>query len=413
MPPAVTISLVYLLAAAIGLAAAAVIWPRRTAPGGTPLALLLLAAAFWAVCDAIELHVPTVEGKRLVSQFQYIGVIAAAPCFFHAARALSGRTARLTPSLLGAVWAVPLASLVFAWTNPWHRWLWTGILLPLGDLPFATYQYDWWFWVLTVQNYLLMIAATALLLGAIRRVRRPFRTSMTAVLVAMILPWIGNAAYNLKLGPWPGLNWLTLSLGVSGSLLVWVVLREGLLDLLPRAREALLDRMTDGVLVLDHQGRVLIANDAARTLALNETTLARALGLSSLRDAPEQGRTEAQIDSGSDIGTPPRWLDVRIDPVRDRWGALAGRLVVARDVTFQKALEDEREHLIDELRDALRKVVQLEGLLPICANCRKVRDDGGFWEHVEEYFSSRAPVEFTHAICPECQAELYPSIMKE
>lgn len=78
MDPVVTFSLVYLLAATIGLAAVAVIWPRRTAPGGTPLAMLLLAAAFWAVCDAIELHVPTVGGKRLVSQVQYIGVIATA-----------------------------------------------------------------------------------------------------------------------------------------------------------------------------------------------------------------------------------------------------------------------------------------------------------------------------------------------
>lgn len=77
---------------------------------------------------------------------------------------------------------------------------------------------------------------------------------MAAVLMAVLLPWIGNAAYNAKLGPWPGLNWLTLSLGVSGCLLVWVVRREGLLDLLPMAREALLERMTDSVVVLDWDG---------------------------------------------------------------------------------------------------------------------------------------------------------------
>ena len=409
MPPAITFSLVYLLAATIGLAAAAVIWPRRTAPGATPLALMLLAAAFWAVCDAIELHVPGVEGKRLVSQFQYIGVIAAAPCFYHAAMALSGRSARLTMPVWFAVWAVPLASLAVAWTNPWHYWLWTDILPPTGDLPFATYEYGWWFWVLTAQNYLLLVAATILLLSAIRRVRRPFRAGITAVLVSVILPWIGNAAYNAKVGPWPGLNWLTLSLAISGSLLVWVVLREGLLDLLPWAREALLEKMTDGVLVLDHDGCVMMTNDAARSLGLTGAVLARALGLVSLRYAPEQRRTEVSIEGG----TAGYWLDVRIDPIRDRWGALAGRLVVARDVTAQKALEDEREHLIDELRDALRKVVQLEGLLPICASCRKVRDDGGYWESVEEYFGSRTPVEFTHGICPECQTELYPSIVQE
>jgi PAS domain-containing protein len=256
--------------------------------------------------------------------------------------------------------------------------------------------------VLTAQVYVLMAVATILLGDAIRRVRRPFRTGMTAVLIAAVLPWIGNAAYNAKIGPWPGLNWLTLSLGVSGSLLVWVVLREGLLDLLPRAREALLDKMTDGVLVLDRDGRVIIANEAARTLELDGSSLATVLGLATLRHAPERWSTEAQVGTGEGR----RWLDVRINPVRDRWGALAGRLVVARDVTFQKALEDQREHLIDELQDALKKVIQLEGLLPICASCRKVRDDGAYRGHVEEYFGSRAPAEFTHAICPECEQRL-------
>lgn len=409
MSPALTFSLVYLLAAAIALAAAAVIWPRREAPGGAPLAVMLFAAAFWAVCDAVELHVPAVEGKRLVSQFQYIGVIAVAPGFFHAAMELSGLGTRLTPRLLWLVWAVPVASLVLAWTNPWHRWLWADILPPSGGSPFATYLYGWWFWVLTAQNYVLMVAATVVLLGAMRRVGRHFRPGMAVLLVAVVLPWIGNAAYNAKLGPWPGLNWLTLSLGVSGSLLVWVVLREGLLDLLPQAREALIERMTDGVLVLDREGRVMFANDAAQTrLGLDADVLAGALGVASLHEVPEHWHGEAQVEHGS----LRRWLDVRIGPVRDRWGVLAGRLIVARDVTFQKELEDERERLIDELQDALRKVTQLEGLLPICASCRKVRDDGGYWGHVEEYFGSRAPVEFTHAICPDCIEKLYPSIMK-
>lgn len=58
-------------------------------------------------------------------------------------------------------------------------------------------------------------------------------------------------------------------------------------------------------------------------------------------------------------------------------------------------------------------MVTLEGLLPICASCLKVRDDGGYWRNVEDYFSSRAPVEFTHGICPECSERLYPAILKQ
>jgi PAS domain-containing protein len=401
---AVGFSLIYLLAAAIALAAVAVIWPRRQAPGGSALASMLAAAAFWAVCDAIELHLPTVDGKRLISQLQYLGVVAAAPCFFHAAMQLGGHGARMTTAMLLAVWGIPVASLFIAFTSQWHQLLWTAILPPSGDLPFATYQYGWWFWVLTAQHYLLMIAATVVLLQAIGRVRRQFRVGMIFVLVSVLLPWIGNAAYNLKLGPWPGLNWLTLSLGISGSLLVWVVLREGLLDLLPRAREALIDRMTDAVLVLDLQGRILMANPSARDLAIDGPELAGALGLPSLAAAPVEWRGEAHVDTRG----ASRWLDVRIDPVRDRWGSVSGRLIVARDITVQKDLEDELERVIGELEATLTKVTQLEGLLPICANCHKVRDDGGQWGNVETFLERRAAVEFTHGICPDCATTLYP-----
>jgi PAS domain-containing protein len=401
---AVGFSLVYLLAAAVALGAAAVIWPRRHAPGGTALSGMLGAAAFWAVCDAIELHLPTVEGKRFISQLQYIGVVSAAPLFVHAAVQLAGHGARMTARVLVLVWGVPVVSLLMAWTSQWHGLLWTAILLPQGDLPFATYQYGWWFWVLMAQHYLLMVAATTVLLQAIRRVRQ-FRVGMAAVLVSVLLPWVGNAAYNLKLGPWPGLNWLTLSLGISGSILVWVVLREGLLDLLPRAREALVDRMTDAVVVLDLKGRILLANQSARDLEINGHGLARALGLESLGAAPIEWHGEVHIDPG---GT-SRWLDVRIDPLRDRWGAVSGRLIVGRDVTIQKDLEHELERVIGELHQTLAKVTQLEGLLPICAHCHKVRDDRGDWGTVESFLERRAPVEFTHGICPDCATALYRS----
>ncbi|MBI2187663.1 MAG: hypothetical protein HYU37_11195 [Acidobacteria bacterium] len=406
MGVALGVSLVYLMGATTSLVAAATIRRRRTASGATPLALMLAAAALWALGDAVELHVPSAAGKQLVSQIQYIGIVAAAPLFFHGAMELAGRAVPLTPRVLALVWGVPLLSLVAAWTNSWHRWLWTEIVPPSGELPFAVYYYGWWFWVLTAQHYLLMLVATVVLLRGMKRVRRQFRVGMTAVLVAVIIPWVGNAAYNFKLGPWPGLNYLTLSLSVSGTLFAWAVLREGLLDVLPRAREALLERLADGVIVFDQEGGVLFANETARKmLPLDPAPLARTLGLPSLEGLPEQWRAEVSIDSASG----QRWLDVGIEPVRDRWGAFAGRVVVARDVTVQKVFEDEREQLITELQEALKQVTQLEGLLPMCAHCRNVRDDRGYWSRLDEFLSSRASVEFTHAICPDCARRLYPS----
>ena len=67
----------------------------------------------------------------------------------------------------------------------------------------------------------------------------------------------------------------------------------------------------------------------------------------------------------------------------------------------------EKENLITELEDAAMKIRTLSGFLPICSNCKKIRDDSGYWEQVEEYIRSHSLAEFTHSICPECARNLY------
>ena len=65
----------------------------------------------------------------------------------------------------------------------------------------------------------------------------------------------------------------------------------------------------------------------------------------------------------------------------------------------------------EELEQRLREIKTLRGLIPICASCKKVRDDSGYWESIESYVSERSAAEFSHSVCPDCAAELYPSFM--
>lgn len=80
------------------------------------------------------------------------------------------------------------------------------------------------------------------------------------------------------------------------------------------------------------------------------------------------------------------------------------------DITFQKQAEAEREKLIRELQDALANVRTLSGLLPICSACKKIRNDTGYWEHIEEYIAKHSGADFSHGICPECATRLYPQL---
>lgn len=83
---------------------------------------------------------------------------------------------------------------------------------------------------------------------------------------------------------------------------------------------------------------------------------------------------------------------------------------------FSELLTAEHDKLLLEkkhLEEALKNIKILKGLLPMCANCKKIRDDQGYWQQVEVYLSQRAEVEFSHGICPDCKAKLYPEIYGE
>jgi PAS domain S-box-containing protein len=91
-------------------------------------------------------------------------------------------------------------------------------------------------------------------------------------------------------------------------------------------------------------------------------------------------------------------------------GKPCGRVWSFRDVTERKLAETERERLIGELRQTLAEVKTLGGLLPICAGCKKIRDDTGYWNQVEVYIQRHTDAKFSHGMCPECIKAYYPEL---
>jgi len=99
--------------------------------------------------------------------------------------------------------------------------------------------------------------------------------------------------------------------------------------------------------------------------------------------------------------------------IRDREGRLLGVSSIARDITERKKIEGERTDLIAHLNETLSKVKTLTGLLPICASCKKIRDDQGYWQKLETYVLQHSGAEFSHSICPDCMKQLYPQFTSD
>jgi len=88
----------------------------------------------------------------------------------------------------------------------------------------------------------------------------------------------------------------------------------------------------------------------------------------------------------------------------------AEKTLLEREIRERQKAEAEKEELIGKLRTALDEVKTLSGMIPICSNCHKIRDDKGFWDRLENYISKRSGAEFSHGICPDCMKDLYPDI---
>ena len=84
--------------------------------------------------------------------------------------------------------------------------------------------------------------------------------------------------------------------------------------------------------------------------------------------------------------------------------------IIIEIALYRGRMEADRERLLHTLLDTLEEVRLLSGLLPICANCKKIRDDKGYWLQIEEYISSHSQARFTHSICPDCVQKFYKDI---
>jgi PAS domain S-box-containing protein len=98
-------------------------------------------------------------------------------------------------------------------------------------------------------------------------------------------------------------------------------------------------------------------------------------------------------------------VSVTISPIKNSLGEVIGASSIARDIRRLKRAEEEHRRLNRQLFAATHEVQTLSGMLPICASCKRIRDDHGYWEQVETYLSKRSEIIFSHSLCPECAVE--------
>ncbi len=341
------------------LALAAYAWSRRERSGAAALFILLLGVAVWCLGYAAELSSGSLWAKVLWAKAQYLGIVAVPLAWLTFVVQYTGAARWFSPRTVAWLTVVPVATLLLAWTNELHRLVWVQIELAEQGrgLIASRLDYGWGFWVHTVYSYAMLALGCLILIQALIRAPRFYASRVSLLLLSAMLPWVGNVLHlagllSVPLDPTP------LGFAVSGVLLLLALLRIRFRNVSPVPRDTVVESMTDGLLVLDDQDRVMDVNPAAeRMLGRTAPEMVGHELADALPDHPSlvQCYREARsldVPPSQQAGAQPevicpgygedaeRRCTMSLAPLSLPGGRAVGHLVLLRDVTLRTRTEE-------------------------------------------------------------------------
>jgi PAS domain S-box-containing protein len=335
-------------------------WRRRSDPASPPFVLLTLLVAIWNLSNALEISSADVSTAFFWVRVEYIGIIGVPVAWLLMMFAFAERRNPLTRIWLASVLIVPLITTVVIWSPSAQPLFWRSFEIESID-PFTIISVERgsWFWVHTAYSYLLLLSGTLILLRSLRNTTGLYRDQSLALLIGVGAPWLMNIIYLLGLIPraFPdptGLAFVITTLSFS-----WAMRGAGLFELGPIAYREVFQQMSDGVLVLDSQNRIVDLNSAA-VAAMNRPiqVLVGKPIREALADWPDLVERysdlvvmDRSIHAEISFRTDDDMLvyDVQVTLLRGKRGMLTGRMLVWRDITEIKQamvrIEDQNKQL--------------------------------------------------------------------
>ncbi|MGF1505664.1 MAG: histidine kinase N-terminal 7TM domain-containing protein, partial [Anaerolineae bacterium] len=338
-------ALIFLFAGLSLLMAAAVIWQRRRpGTGVTTLLVMLFAIAYWSFNNFVEISVTSFSAKMIVTMALYAGIVVVPTGWLIFILQYTGRESWLTRRNLSLLAFMPIVTMVVVATNPLHNVFWTDMSLTTIDgLAVLSTEFGPAFWVHAVYSYLLLAIGAVLLIQTMLRSPQVYRGQAVWLLVGTFTPWVSNAFYIFDISPLPAyLDPTPLAFSITGITFAWNIYRFRLMDIVPIAKDIIIDNLVDPVIVLDTDNNIVQAN--ATALELLDASANDATGKPVQEVITDQEELMARfrhVEQAHDVVTmtfhgESYIFDLNIIPLRTRQGDLTGRVIMLHDITALK-----------------------------------------------------------------------------
>ncbi len=346
-----TLQVLLLIAAALTTTAIAIYaWRRRAVPGALTLSLLMVATSVWTFTYALQLLSFDFAIHIFWNNIKYLGIMAVPPVSLAFALQYSGRQKWLTRKRLILLAIEPVVSFVVACTAVWHTQYRYNIIITEQDgLAIPKASYGLWYWVHSSSAYLYLLATFILLWQMYRRSPKLYRRQVLTMLIGVAFPWVFNIIDLFRLNPLGYIDPTPFGLVITGLAMTWGVFRYQVLDIMPVARETVIQNMSDAVLVLDTQNRIIDLNPMACSII--GQTASEAVGQPAAQVLPSTWlpmaqryatltNTQDEIVLQNESGV-AQHFDLRISPLFDNQQRLTGRIILLHDITRLKQTEEQ------------------------------------------------------------------------
>lgn len=338
------------------------IWSRRPANGILPFVTMVVGLLIWTIGSTSELSVTDPSFKRVFIHVSYLGISIIPPTWLLFCLAYTGSYKWVTKRKLYLFLIEPVLLQIAMLTNPSHKWFWADIQFveSYGIIIRETVPGNL-FWLHAGYSYLLLAMGCVVLIRTMFRSPQLYRGQMTLLLIAAFTPWVANVVFLLGLSPLPDFVDLTpLAFVITVLALGWSMYRFRLLDLIPIARDLIVENMEDAILVLDSSRRIVDANGSA--LHILARTLEEVMGQRIPEVLPNQqalvdeldvkGQIETEIQIPSNDQT--HYYKLRVRTLYNRQHEVSGYIVSLTDVTSLKEVNKELEIANEKAREATR-----------------------------------------------------------
>jgi diguanylate cyclase (GGDEF)-like protein len=379
-----TLGLVLLsLTVPVGVGLALYAWRSRELPGALVFIIMLVLAMMWALAGVGELAAATLRSKLIWANIQYISITLFPVAWLALSLDYTGRRAWLTPWRLGALSLIPLVTQIMLWTNGYHHLMRATVWLDTsGSYPVVGRTFGPWFWVQCFYGYALLGIAIGIIVAATIALPYFYRRQPLALLVGSLIPLGSNATFVFAPDVMPAFDYTPLATALAGIIVAWGIFQIRIFNFVPVARHALVENMSDGVLVLDHANRVVDINKSARALigkplaSILSQPIAQCWEAWAQLAIPRSSGT-GQADLHLNNSAAPRHYEVKWSPLT-RHDRLVWRIVVLRDVTERVLMEENLRYqtLTDSLTGLPNRTLFMTRLEDAIHRARRHQDAG-------------------------------------